>query len=116
MKPKPFSPLNHFTEPVAIENPLLSWPDLALVRGPWPVARSSQRDFQTTWWCPRAETIARVSEARWSFANGPSTGHTVFTQNLCLTWNARSCERRELAVTAVANPYLQGNFAPVYDE
>src|SRR5580692_3219070 len=28
MKPKPFSPLNHFTEPVAIENPLLPWPDL----------------------------------------------------------------------------------------
>src|SRR5580704_14673639 len=28
MKPKPFSPLNYFTEPVAIENPLLPWPDL----------------------------------------------------------------------------------------
>jgi hypothetical protein len=41
MKPKPFSPLNHFTEPVAIENPLLSWPDLTRVAGPWPVALSS---------------------------------------------------------------------------
>src|SRR6202042_3867753 len=33
MKPKPFSPLNHFTEPVAIENPLLPWPDLTRFLG-----------------------------------------------------------------------------------
>src|SRR5664279_2685421 len=46
MKPKPFSPLNHFTEPVAIENPLLPWPDLTPCWGSWPVTLSSQRDFQ----------------------------------------------------------------------
>src|SRR5581483_936327 len=40
MKPKPFSPLNHFTEPVAIENPLLPWPDLTRIvggHGRWPL-------------------------------------------------------------------------------
>src|SRR6266571_780627 len=28
MKPKPFSPLNHFTVPVAIAKSFLSWPEL----------------------------------------------------------------------------------------
>src|SRR5580700_9732957 len=47
MKPKPFSPLNHFTEPVAIENPLLPWPDLTrFVGGHGRMTLSSQRDFQ----------------------------------------------------------------------
>src|ERR1700679_61151 len=37
MKPKPFSPLNHFTVPVAIDDPLLSWPESTWgSHKPWP--------------------------------------------------------------------------------
>src|ERR1700733_12626345 len=60
MKPKPFSPLNHFTEPVAIENPLLPWPDLTRFLGAMAGATlSSQRDFQSVMVVPSGRTRAR---------------------------------------------------------
>src|ERR1700744_5616181 len=65
MKPKPFSPLNHFTEPVAIENPLLSWPDLTRVAGVMAGSPCGLEGFPNLCrWCPRGGTLARRHRGR----------------------------------------------------
>src|ERR1039458_5436282 len=107
MKPKPFSPLNHFTEPVAIENPLLPWPDLTPFWGSWPVTLASQRDFQicnggalthnnTALRCANA-----VADTRFSPSHGPEV---VWPGNLGRKAPSRRSFRR--AATCETRAYL----------
>src|SRR5579871_2381574 len=81
MKPKPFSPLNHFTEPVAIENPLLSWPDLARFsggHGRWLLrARGISKALLVV---PSGENNSAALTARAVFWSGTRSGHTLFTR------------------------------------
>src|SRR5579859_3210235 len=89
MKPKPFSPLNHFTEPVAIENPLLSWPDLTLVSGAMAGGSCEPEGFpKHCWWCPRQRTIARPSSRRCDFQWSPEEVTHCSHARSCLTWGS----------------------------
>src|SRR5579864_7400292 len=81
MKPKPFSPLNHFTEPVAIENPLLSWPDLTRFsggHGRWLFrARGISKALLVV---PSGRNHSAASGVEGGFPDPPRRGHTLFTR------------------------------------
>src|SRR5215471_9154173 len=68
------------------------------------------------WWCPRGRTIARPSARAQCFRGSPCVVTRCSHAHSCLSLEPVLPKKEGASMTIVANPYLQGNYAPVHEE